>query len=94
MKPRLNVTASTDHSGDRVAVVRLTSEILNKSWRIHPDFDGLSERAVRLLCSIINGVVDDLPEAVHETTRVGRTDVHSRALTDCLESFENAEVSG
>ena len=39
-------------------------------------------------------VVDDLPEAVHETAAVGGPDVHPGPLTDGLESFEHRQVPG
>ncbi|MGX1272815.1 hypothetical protein RKD18_006009 [Streptomyces phaeoluteigriseus] len=42
--------------------------------------------------SFVDGVVDDLPEAVHETTAVGRADVHTRALAYGLEAFEDEQV--
>ncbi|MPM73847.1 hypothetical protein SDC9_120832 [bioreactor metagenome] len=41
---------------------------------------------------LINGVVDDLPQAVHQTAGVGRADVHRGAFADGLEPFEDEEV--
>ena len=43
---------------------------------------------------LVDGVVDDLPEAVHEPARVGRADVHAGALADRLESLEDGEMAG
>ena len=42
--------------------------------------------------SLIDGVVDDLPEAVHEASVVGGADVHAGALAHRLETFEDREV--
>lgn len=42
--------------------------------------------------SLIDGVVDDLPEAVHEASVVGGADVHAGALAHRLEAFEDREV--
>ena len=41
---------------------------------------------------LVHGVVDDLPEAVHQATAVGRPDVHARALAHCLEPLEDEQV--
>ena len=43
---------------------------------------------------LVDGVVDDLPEAVHEAAGVGRADVHARALAHRLEALEHGEVPG
>src|SRR3712207_7824043 len=43
---------------------------------------------------LVDGVVDDLPEAVHEPSGVGRPDVHPRALADRLEPLEDEQVVG
>ena len=43
---------------------------------------------------LVDGVVDDLPQAVHETARVGRADVHAGPLADRLEPFEHLEMVG
>ena len=43
---------------------------------------------------LVDGVVDDLPHAVHEAARIGGADVHARALADGLEPFEHLEVMG
>jgi hypothetical protein len=42
---------------------------------------------------LVDRVVDDLPEAVHEAARVGRADVHARPLAHCFEPLENGEMS-
>ena len=42
---------------------------------------------------LVDGVVDDLPQAVHETALVGRADVHARALAHGLEALEDLEVA-
>ena len=43
---------------------------------------------------LVDGVVDDLPEAVHEPARVGGPDVHARPLADGLEPLEDQQVAG
>jgi hypothetical protein len=43
---------------------------------------------------LIDGVVDDLPEAVHEAAGVRGADVHARALADRLEPFEHLKMMG
>ncbi|GAA3443171.1 hypothetical protein Pve01_74460 [Planomonospora venezuelensis] len=40
---------------------------------------------------LVDGVVHDLVDEVVETTFPGRSDVHARALTDRLKSFENGD---
>jgi hypothetical protein len=52
--------------------------------------NGLTVTAQRL----VDGVVDDLPQAVHQPARVGRADVHPRPLTHGLETLENEEMMG
>ncbi len=41
---------------------------------------------------LVDGVVDDLPEAVHEPAGVGGADVHAGPLADRLEPLEHLEV--
>lgn len=41
---------------------------------------------------LIDGIVDDLPQAVHEATAVGGPDIHAGALADGLQSFEDEQV--
>ena len=43
---------------------------------------------------LVDRVVDDLPEAVHEAALVGRADVHAGALAHGLEALEDLEVAG
>ena len=43
---------------------------------------------------LVDGVVDDLPEAVHEASGVGRPDVHPGSFADRFESLEHLEVVG
>src|SRR6478672_1016165 len=42
---------------------------------------------------LVDRVVDDLPQAVHEAALVGRADVHARALAHGLEALEDLEVA-
>ena len=35
----------------------------------------------------VDRVVDDLPQTVHEATGIGRTDVHTWALADRIQTF-------
>jgi hypothetical protein len=43
---------------------------------------------------LVDRVVDDLPEAVHQPAGVGGADVHARSLADRLEPLEDEEVLG
>src|SRR5699024_1211433 len=43
---------------------------------------------------LVDGVVQDLPQAVHEAAGVRRADVHARALADGLQALEDLEVAG
>ena len=43
---------------------------------------------------LVDGVVDDLPQAVHQPAGVGGADVHARALADGLEPLEDEQVLG
>ena len=43
---------------------------------------------------LVDGVVDDLPQAVHEAARVGRPDVHAGALADRFEPLQHLEMMG
>jgi hypothetical protein len=54
------------------------------------DPDGLGLSGHRL----VDRVVDDLPDQVMETARVGRADVHARALADSLEALEDLDAGG
>src|SRR5699024_1574160 len=57
---------------------------------VEDDLDRVPVAAERL----VDGVVKDLPEAVHEPSGVGRADVHARALAHGLEALEDLEVAG
>ena len=43
---------------------------------------------------LVDRVVDDLPEAMHEATGVGGTDVHTGTLANCLEPLEHGQMTG
>src|SRR5581483_2790441 len=43
---------------------------------------------------LVDRVVDDLPDAVHQAAAVGGPDVHARALAHGLESLEHQQVAG
>src|SRR5690606_22922847 len=43
---------------------------------------------------LVHGVVDDLPDAVHQAATVGAADVHTRTLTHRLEALEDLEMVG
>ena len=43
---------------------------------------------------LVHGVVDDLPQAVHQAAGVGRADVHARPLAHGLQPFEDEQVLG
>ena len=55
--------------------------------------DDLDARAVAAE-GLVDGVVDDLPEAVHEPAGVGRADVHAGALADRFEPLQHLEMMG
>ena len=40
--------------------------------------------------SLIDGIVDDLPQAVHKTLRVGGADVHARTLAHRIQALKNS----
>jgi hypothetical protein len=42
---------------------------------------------------LVNGVINDLPQAVHEATRVGCSDVHTGTLTNGFEPFQNGKMA-
>jgi hypothetical protein len=42
---------------------------------------------------LIDRVVNDFPKTVHETTRVGRADIHTGTLTDSFQSFQNGKMA-
>ena len=43
---------------------------------------------------LVDAVVDDLPHELMQATRIGRADVHARALADRLQALENLDVRG
>src|SRR4051812_11294799 len=43
---------------------------------------------------LVDGVVDDLPQAVDQAARVGGPDVHARALADGLQTLQDQQVPG
>jgi hypothetical protein len=44
--------------------------------------------------SLVDGVVDDLPDEVVQTALTGRADVHARTLANRLETLEDGDVLG
>ncbi len=70
-----------DVNGDTATIVRNG----NRRVRVQYDRDLVAVSSQRL----INGVVDDLPQAVHEAPRVRGADVHSRSLTDRLKPLKD-----
>ena len=48
-----------------------------------------NEALVELLEDVLgdHGHINDLPQAVHEATGIGRTDVHTWALADRIQTF-------
>ncbi len=75
-----------DVHGDAAAVV----VDLDRVVRVEDDLDVVAEAGEGL----VDGVVDDFPEAVHEAAGVRGADVHARALTDGLEALQHGEVPG
>ena len=63
---------------------------LGRPVGVQGHLDGVRGAGQRL----VDPVVDDLPQAVHETAGVGGADVHARALAHRLEPLEDEEVSG
>lgn len=53
--------------------------------------DHLDVVAVAAQC-LIDGVVDDLPEAVHQSPAVRRADIHAGALADGFEPLEDEQM--
>lgn len=73
-----------DVHGDAAAVVA----DLDGGVVVEDDLDGVAVASE----SLVDGVVDDLPETVHESAAVRRPDVHPGALTDGFEPFEDEKV--
>ena len=61
---------------------------LDRIVGVQGDLDAVGDAGQRL----VDAVVDDLPQAVHQPAGVGRADVHARALADRLETLEDEEV--
>ena len=78
--------ARLDVDGDPAAVVAH----LDRAVVVQGDLDPVAVPAERL----VDGVVDDLPEAVHEPAGVGGADVHAGTLAHGLEALEDLEVVG
>ncbi len=41
---------------------------------------------------LVHGVVDDLPQAVHQPAAIGGADVHARTLANSVEALEDREI--
>ena len=54
--------------------------------------DGHVDLVAKPAESLVDGVVDDLPDEVMKAARAGRADVHARALADGLEALEHLDV--
>ena len=63
---------------------------LHRVVRMQDDLDVVAEAGE----GFVDRVVDNLPEAVHQTAGVGGADVHARALADGLEAFQHGEMPG
>ena len=63
---------------------------LGRAVGVQGHLDGVCGARERL----VDAVVDDLPQALHEAAGVGGADVHARALAHRLEPLEDEEVSG
>ena len=61
---------------------------LDRVVGVEGDLDPVGRAGQRL----VDAVVDDLPQAVHEAAGVGRADVHAGALAHRLEPLEDEEV--
>ena len=82
----------TGQAGTRLNIGGDTSAIvanLNRTVAVENHLNGLAEACERL----VHRVVDNLPEAVHETARIGGADIHARAFADCFKTFQNGEVT-
>ena len=60
-----------------------------RDLRENPERYRDSQRARGADVGLVDRIINNLPKAVHESTVVGRSDVHAGALTNGLESFEN-----
>lgn len=73
-----------DVDGDAAAVV----PDLHGSVVVEDDLDVVAVATE----SLVDRVVDDLPDAVHQAAAVGGPDVHTGALADRFEPFEYEQV--
>ena len=80
-QPRLGLLVDRDAAA---VVVHLDGPV-----RVEGDLDPLRGTGERL----VDPVVDDLPDAVHEPAGVGGADVHARSLADRLETLQDQEVT-
>ena len=53
--------------------------------RVQSNIDCVTET----LEGLINGIINNFPQAVHKATVVRRTDVHAGALADSFQTFED-----
>ena len=80
-------------AGARLDVDRHAAAVvadLDRPVVVQGHLDAVAVPAQRL----VDRVVDDLPQAVHEPARVGGADVHAGTLADRLEPLEDLEVVG
>src|SRR5699024_9929013 len=84
------------HTGQAHAVHRVHRDTpavvahLHGHVRVQDDLD----RVAVPLQGFVDGVVDDLPQAVHQSPGVRGTDVHAGAFAHRLETFEHRQVPG
>ena len=77
--------------GPRLDVDRNTTSLVGDEDRptlLQGDGDTTPEPGQRL----VDTVVEDLPQTVHETAGVGRPDVHGGTLSDGFKTFKHQEV--
>src|SRR5512134_3124061 len=55
-------------------------------------FDGELDLGAVSVQGLVDGVVENLPHEMMETTRVCGTDIHGRPLSDRLKPFKNGDV--
>ena len=78
--------AGLDVDGDAASVVAY----LSRAVGVQDDLDPGADAGKRL----VHGVVDRLPQALHEAAGVGGPDVHAGPLADRLQSLQDGEVAG
>jgi hypothetical protein len=78
--------AGLDVDRDAAAVV----VDLGRPVRVQRHLDAVGDA----LQGLVDAVVDDLPQAVHQAAGVGGPDVHARALAHGLQPLEDEEVGG